>query len=199
MGVLSFHLPKATPPDVLAGLTTAHLAGGYDLAPIPSEVRVVDGVLSFTPAEFESGFVTVPWPVTGFGTMLTSSATLRSRPDPYRLLVELARGKLNQVRNQTTEWVDVGLQPGPGFADKLTAVLKRFGPAVVAGDDPAADALVADVLADAFHLADRLTRTYTDQVFSTRHQHSPRLDTDLGCRLSAVPDPAGTEVFLAAF
>ena len=197
MGLLSFHLPPATPPDVLAGLTAAHLAGGYDQAPIPSQVRVENGILSFTPAEFESGFVTVPWPVPGFGTMMTSTATLRGRPEPYRLVVELARGKLNQVRNQTTEWIEVGLQPGPGYPDKLAAVLRRFGPAVVAGDDPAADLTASDVLADAYHLADRLTRTYTDQVFTTRHQQSPRLDTDLGCRLSAVPDPA--DAFLAAF
>ena len=63
--------------------------------------------------------------------MLTSTATLRSREEPYRLLVELARGKLNQVRNQLTEWVDVQKQVrkqlGPGGTSQLdTQTLERL-------------------------------------------------------------------------
>jgi hypothetical protein len=199
MGVLSFLLPADAPPDALAGLNAAYLAGGYDQAPMPGEVRAADGVLFLSNPDFESGYVTVPWPVEGFGSVVTTTATLRARPEPYRLVVELARGKLNQVRNQTTEWLDIGLQPGAGFMDRLSTTGRRFGPAAVAGDDPAGDVVAGQVLIEAYNLADRLVRTYSEQVFATRHQQSPRLDTALGCRLAAVPDPAGTEALLAAF
>lgn len=199
MGQLSFHLPRNTPPDVLAGLPYAHLAGGYDQAPIPGRVEVTDKLLTVSNPEFESGFLVAPWLVEPFGPVMTTSATLRGRTEPYRLVVELARGKMNQVRNQTTEWVEIGLQPGPGYLEKLTAVTKRFGPAAVGGDDPVADEIAAEVLAEAYTLSDRLVRTYAEQVFATRHLQAARLDTALGCRLTAVPDPAHRDSFLSAF
>ncbi|HEY2783490.1 MAG TPA: endo-1,4-beta-xylanase [Fimbriiglobus sp.] len=199
MGQLSFFIPSNAPPEAVAGLSRAHLAGGYDQAPMPGSVTVADNVLTLSSPDFESGYVAVPWPVDGFGLMVTTTATLRGRSEPYHLTVEMARGKINQVRNQTTEWIDIGLQPGPGFIEKLNLVTKRFGPAAVNGGEPDADETATAVLVEAYNLADRLVRTYTEQVFTTRHQQMPRLDTSLGCKLSVVPDAAGAEVFLAAF
>ncbi len=35
---------------------------------------------------------------------LVGTATLAERPAPYMLAVELARGKLNDIRNQLSDW-----------------------------------------------------------------------------------------------
>ena len=61
----------------------------------------------------ESGYLLLPWPVEPFGTPVVATTTLRERPEPYRLLVELARGKLNQLRTQSAEWQAIGLRTGP--------------------------------------------------------------------------------------
>jgi glycosyl hydrolase family 10 len=40
-------------------------------------------------------------------------------------------------------------------------------------------------LASAYRAGERLVQLYTEQMFQARHQRQPRLDTTLGCRLSA--------------
>ena len=48
--------------------------------------------------------------------------------------------------------------------------------------------------------ADLLVRTYTQQVFTIRHQRQPRLDTTLGCRLgTAIPSEALSKVLSDTF
>ena len=61
----------------------------------------------------ESGRLFVPWPVEGFGTPIVGTATLAERTEPYNLAVELARGKLNDVRNQLADWEQMGLRTTP--------------------------------------------------------------------------------------
>ena len=40
---------------------------------------------------------------------MLSSATLMERPKPYPLVIELARGKVNQLRGQAADWGMGGL------------------------------------------------------------------------------------------
>ena len=54
----------------------------------------------------ESGSLVVPWEIDGAGRLMGSSATLIERPEPYRLSVELARGKINQLRSQAVGLAD---------------------------------------------------------------------------------------------
>ena len=61
----------------------------------------------------ESGRLFVPWPIEGHGTPIVGTATLAERPAPYVLAVELARGKLNDVRNQLADWTQMGLRSTP--------------------------------------------------------------------------------------
>src|SRR5207244_2278686 len=71
----------------------------------------------------ESGYLTVPWEINGAGRLMASSATLIERPQPYRIGVELARGKLNQLRGQSADWRSVGLQ----LPDSLDSHIRAAG------------------------------------------------------------------------
>ncbi|HEX4609499.1 MAG TPA: hypothetical protein VH092_14975, partial [Urbifossiella sp.] len=115
MGSTTFLLPNPVPPAAESLLRLACLAGGYDQTPTPTRVELAAGRLVLSRETAESGFLLVPWPVGPGGAVVTTSATLRERSDPYRLLVELARGKLNQVRIQTGEWKDIGLHTPADF------------------------------------------------------------------------------------
>lgn len=185
MGSMSFLLPNPLPGDAagaLAGACIASTVGYSDHTPVPTELRLGDGRLTAARAQNESGCLLTPWPVGPFGTLAVSTTTLRERAEPYRLLVELARGKLNQVRSQAAEWHEIGLQTAPDFDRALAEATRQFGHAALAGNQAEADSLAARVLEQAHALADRLARDYVGQMFATRHDEEGLLDTRLSAR-----------------
>lgn len=189
MGSVSFLLPDSPPPDARRCLDYATLASGYDLTPVPTG-RALDGNrLTLTKGANESGYLTTPWPVAGFGTPVTLSATLRERPEPYHLLAELVRGKLNHVRNQTAEWEGIGLALGNDVHRAIAEATRRFGRVATDPSAPDATAVADEVLRRAYELADRVAREFTSQLLATRLSEHGRLLTRLGCRVSAVPAP----------
>src|SRR5689334_6132080 len=121
MGTVSFLTPDALSPIAQRCLEQACLAGGYDLTPVPTRRRPEAGRLGLTKDANESGYLWVPWPLPGVGCPVVLSATLRERPEPYDLLLELARGKLNHVRVQTAEWEAIGLTLEPEDRAELRA------------------------------------------------------------------------------
>jgi hypothetical protein len=199
MGSMTFLLPNPVPPAAAAAVRRACFAGGYDQTPVPTRVEIDGPRLVVSRGLNESGYLLVPWPVEPFGSYVTTTATLRERPEPYSLMVELARGKLNQVRTQTAEWTDLGLRTPPDFDRALEEATRLFGTAVLTQPraDPDAvtgngllsssaesDAAAARVLEQSYVLADRLVRTYAEQVFATRHLEEGKLATRLAGRVA---------------
>src|SRR5947209_7268380 len=120
MGVLKF---QVTSPDAAsrgADLRKAYVTG-LDRTPSRLSVEVRQGVMTCYRDTAESGRLFVPWPVEGHGTPIVGTATLAERREAYNLSVELARGKLNDVRNQLADWRMMGLRTPP----ELDAVLQR--------------------------------------------------------------------------
>src|SRR5437870_1523025 len=109
MGTMSFLLPRGASAATLHDLDRACIAGGYDNMPAPTQVLLDADRLRLVRDVDESGYLIVPWSVDGAGRLMGSSATLIERPQPYRIGVELARGKLNQLRGQAADWRAVGL------------------------------------------------------------------------------------------
>src|SRR6516164_2609653 len=107
--------------------------------------------------------------------------------EPYPLLVELACGKLNQVRTQAADWQQLGLQTPPEFDRELDEITRVFGRAVLNQPSDDSDAAAGRVLERSYSLADRLLRLYTDQMFVLRGRDEGRLATRLAARLSRAP------------
>ena len=187
MGSMTFLLPSNLPPAADALLRQVCFAGGYDQTPVPTRVEIDAGRLVATRGLDESGYLMVPWTVEPLGTFVVTTATLRERPEPYRLLVELARGKLNQVRTQSAEWQDIGLRTPPDFDADLIRATRLFGRAAINQDADPADADAAEVLRQAYDLADRLVRVYAEQMFATRLHEVGRLPTRLAARGLSIP------------
>src|SRR6516162_8560745 len=98
MGTMTFHLPANLSPDAARELKRTCMAGGPDNMPWPSELQFMPKQLRVSRIVDESGFLLVPWSIDGRGLLMGTSGTLIERPQPYNLIVELARGKVNQVR-----------------------------------------------------------------------------------------------------
>ncbi|MFO0821613.1 MAG: hypothetical protein U0792_00470 [Gemmataceae bacterium] len=181
MGSISFLLPHPMPALAQATLRKASFAHGFEQTIDATAVEVRDGRINLTKTLSDSGHLLMPWPVGGFATLVAASPTLRERAEPYRLLVELARGKLNQVRSQAAEWQAIGLVTPTTFDRGLLETTKLFGKAVQA---PAAEAdtIASRVLEQSFALADVLAREFAEQLFDTRHQEEELIDTRLAAR-----------------
>ncbi|MFO0801340.1 MAG: hypothetical protein U0804_28070 [Gemmataceae bacterium] len=195
MGSTTFLLPNPLPPAAESLLRLACVAGGYDQAPTPTAVRIEGDRLILSRESAESGFLAVPWPVGSGGALVTTSATFRERPEPYRLLTELARGKLNQLRTQLGEWKDIGLQTPAEFDADLADLIRLFGQAALEPDGAAADAAAARALERGYVLADRLVQEYVDQMFATRHEDEGKL----GSRLAAATPVPVTPPLVAEY
>jgi hypothetical protein len=198
-GLLRFLLPAS------AGVTEsraqrAYLAGP-DQVPWPCRIRLDDGQLVVERQVSDSGKFHIPWPVEGHGEVVLSTATLMECDRPYHLPVELARGKVNQVRNQIAEWQSIGLL----VPDKVDAVLKRalghLALAVTTQHDPQVAAEHAErAIVAAVDAADLLVACYCEQALASRHRGTARLRTLLGAPLGAgLLDPPAAAAFLKAF
>jgi hypothetical protein len=199
MGVMTFHLPSLLPPGAQAAIDCARFAGGYDRTPFPTSTRIANGLLSLTRAQNESGYIVVPWPIPDIGFPVTTSATLRERAEPYRLLVELARGKINQIRTQTAEWELLGLPLDSETAEELAAATRAFGQAALDPVADTADLAATEALTRAYRAADRASRLYAYTCLKIRKGHEDGIPTAWGCRLDRRPNPAEEFHLLEAF
>ncbi len=185
MGQMSFKLPAGLSPETLRELGRACVAGGPDNMPWPTEVRLDPQLMTVRRNVDESGCLVVPWEVNGGGRLMGSSSTLIERADPYHFRIELARGKVHQLRCQAADWQGGGLVIPPDLAEQIRTTSLTFGKAV--SQSPPDQGPHAQVVLDlGYQTADRLVELYIEQMFVARHQRQPRLDTGLGCKLGAV-------------
>ncbi|HXG08195.1 MAG TPA: endo-1,4-beta-xylanase [Gemmataceae bacterium] len=192
MGKQTFLLPPGLSADVLRELERACVAGGQDNMPWPTETRIENGRLIVRRGVDESGYLVVPWDIDGAGRLMGTSATLMERAQPYHFQIELARGKINQLRCQAADWELGGLQIPPELEQKIREAGRTFGKAIAVYPSEQAGPLAQQALTQAYQAADELVHVYIEQAFQIRHQRQPRFETILGCRLGAVV-PEGEE------
>jgi hypothetical protein len=199
MGVMRFLLPADLPAEVRRELGRSCVIGA-DHMPYPTEVRIESDQLILSREVNESGAILAPWNVPGSGLLMMPSASLMERPEPYHLGIELARGKVNQVRNQAADWQAGGLYLSPALAQNIQEATAAFGRAATHFPTPQAEQEAQSALVLACHAADKLVQAYVSQVFHLRHQRQPCLDTALGCRLGPrLPQAAQSAALVATF
>src|SRR5262249_11302704 len=139
MGLLKFRLNPPELSDRLPDLRKAYITGP-DRTPGRAAVDVRPGLLTINRPGPESGRGLVPRPAGAVGMPVVATATLADRAEPYDLGVELARGRLNDVRNQAADWKQLGLVIPAELEEQLRAAQRAFARAVTAREDPAAAA-----------------------------------------------------------
>jgi hypothetical protein len=192
MGTMTFFLPDGLSSESLRELERTCVAGGPDNMPWPTELRLNDHQLLARRSVDESGYLMAPWVLPGLGHLMGTSATLMERPAPYNLAVELARGKVNQVRCQAHDWRAGGLQIDSALERDIHEASSAFGRAVTETRPDEAGRQAQTALGLAYQAAQLLVDAYVDQVFQIRHQRQPQLDTTLAFRLG--PSVPGSDL-----
>lgn len=199
MGVMRFlvHPPERITDDVIQRIYMA----GLDRVPWYCRVhRTADG-FAMERMVSDSGNLYVPWMVPGFGEVTLGTGSLMERERPYHLLVELARGKVNQVRSQLAEWQSIGLTPPKPLMDKLHEAVEQFALAATSQHEPATSAPHAErAIEAALHAAALLATTFTEQALAVRYRQAAKLSTQLGANLgSLVLDESTGKLVRASF
>lgn len=197
MGLLHFTLPTDLSPKAAQALQRSYFMGGAEYVPWPSEARIDGNQLEVRTVIDESGCLCVPWEVANHGRLLLATATLMRREEPYGLLVELARGKVNHLRNQAADWEAGGLVTPVGISERLREVSKRFADVACRCDVPGdADRLAQDAINEALLGIDELVGEYVLQVMKARLARQDRLDTAIAVRVDGVPPDANATTVL---
>jgi len=190
MGVLKFQLTSPDAASRLVDLRKAYVTG-LDRTPGRLSVEFRQGVMSCHRESAESGRLFVPWPVPGFGTPFVGTATLAERPAPYNLAVELARGKLNDLRNQLADWKQMGLRTPTDLGATLREAQSAFVKAATSSDNPSVSYAAAQAsLAAAWTAGNLLVEAYTGQVLQTRMAGASKLPTQLVLAVEGDPKAA---------
>lgn len=199
MGVIRFSVQ----PSSQFSAEDAQQAGfvGQDLIPWRTTVQWDGGLLSLQRGAKDSGTLRIPWRVPGRGQQMLSTGTLIEREKPYLLEVELARGKLNQLRHALADWQTLGLAAPADVHQELKRALATFAPAVTRQHVPAEACQYAQqALALACALADRLAGVYSEQAVAARRRQSAKLDVLLGASLGrSHMDRATSKLYRRAF
>lgn len=175
MSVLKFKITQPNFATQNPELRRAYVTG-LDRTPGRTLVELRPHMLICRKESAESGRIFVPWPTPGFGMPVVGTATLVEREAPYDLAVELARGKLNDVRNQIAEWTLLGLKTVPELDHAVSKAQGYFAKAATAQDAPA-DAFEAAqaCLSASFSAARLLADLYTKQVLEKRMAHGAKV------------------------
>lgn len=173
---------------------------GPDGRIFPTRIEVDGNLISCRRTTSESAKFQVGWPIPNFGRPMTSTASLPEREEPYLLVVELARGKIVQIRNQASQWEVAGMRIPADYAQPSTEAHRLFARAASSQEDPeTACRLAGEALQLACRAADCLTRSYAQQAMAGRQQRYPQLAL-LGCELGGAPPPSDAEeLFLKTF
>jgi Glycosyl hydrolase family 10 len=187
MGVMKFRLPPTQSLGGVPDFRKAYITG-LDRTPGRLAVELRNGVMTCARDSTESGRLFVPWPIEGFGMPLVGTATLAERAAPYVLAVELARGKLNDIRNQLADWLQLGLRSTPELDHTLATAQKAFVIAATSSDHPDECVRAAQESLDAATAAgDFLMNAYTSQILQSRLSATSRLPTHFGCAIEEAP------------
>jgi len=158
---------------------------GYDGRVFPSRVEQHGEIIELRRMNADSGKVHFPYPVPGFGRLLISTATLREHEDAYLLPLELARGKICQVRNQLASWEALGMAIPDSFRELHREAHQNFAQATSEkGDLNRAAELADQAIAKACAAADALARSYVEQRLRVRLKRTPQLPVSFGCSVN---------------
>ncbi|CAN5287928.1 hypothetical protein BH11PLA2_BH11PLA2_10590 [soil metagenome] len=200
MGILKFQLPEVLPSGANAALRLLRFVGGYDRTPFPTGLRRDEDYLEVAHDLNESGYISVPWPIADFGYPATVTATLREQEGPpYLLLTELARGKLNQVRNTAEEWKHASMNIPVDVAQKMEKAMFAFGEAVVDPKSPMSFEKATESLRESYRAADGLLQLFLTSAAKVQHARLSKPQTHWTCQLQRVPTSDEAELYLAAF
>ena len=200
MGVMRFLIHPSHVVSDFPEIYRAYVTG-WDGRVFPTRIEIDGVVMACRRPVSDSGKLHVAWPVEGFGRPVLSTSSLPEREAPYILPVELARGRISQVRDQLSTWEMQGLNATEEFHHLHQQAHTFFAKSVAAQPDlEAASNFAQRAIELECQAADLLTEAYTHRRLRFLRQRSSHQPSLLGCRLDqSVPNRSESDLFTELF
>ena len=183
MGVMRFLISPTRILDLCSGSVCAFITG-LDGRVHPSRTEIAEDILMVRRNQHDSGKLHIPFPVEGYGCPVIVTTSLPEREEPWHLTLELARGKLGEIRDQAQAWEQARMQIPHKFLElsrEAFRFLIRAGAA--RSDTEACGELALQSLNRSFQASALLADAYVFQRSASRRQNSAATPTLLGSRL----------------
>lgn len=188
--------PTEIPSDVV--VQQVYLTG-FDGIPAVCRSRMAGEELIVDRDGTESAKLHIPWRVEGYGRPLLVTGTLQQRDRPYLLPLELARGKINQTRNQLAEWQQMGLETPDALNVKLAEAVKEFTTAACGqANRTECYAAAQRALRCCMAAVEIMASAYCDQALAVRHSTTTKLPVAYGTSLGPIAPTGALSNTLAA-
>ena len=178
MAEFNFRIPSEWTLDPYHA-NSVHLVG-LDGIPWPCRISVSEPdegstnqprILSVNRNQDESGRLYLLYDFNQLGEHLICTGTLMPNDDaPYDLLVELARGTLNRMRNQTSIWEEGGLVIEDSTRQKIQEATSHLGNALFCVGQEAADQFATKTLETTIEAVYELANTFSKQISKFRRE-----------------------------
>ena len=199
MGVMRFLIQPGSQLEQWPEIHRAYMCG-FDQTVHATRIEIEGSILICRRQVSESGKLHIAWPVAGFGKPVVGTASLPERQEPYLLPLELARGKIVQLRNQYAAWESAGMQMPQEYIPLNNAAHSLFAKAVASQHDLVRCGQFADqALERAFQAAELLTQSYSQQSLAVRHRRYSQIPTLVGAYLPSELEGPWQEAYLEAF
>ncbi|MFT7639367.1 MAG: hypothetical protein ACI9G1_001103 [Pirellulaceae bacterium] len=188
MGTMRFHLPddhSLSPEE----LQSAYLAG-HDAIPWRCQSYSQDDQLVIQRPNSDFAHLHIPWQTREHGKLTLTTTSLPENEQAHRLALELARGTLNRLRNQSASWQHLGLLLPDRFHQIRRDATRQFIEAGAQQDSAKATDASNGCISSCLNAIDILIDQYSEQVLRLRHEGTPQLQTLLGCNLTDVTPPS---------
>lgn len=177
MGEFKFKVPADWPLDPYHG-NSIHIVG-MDGVPWPCRIAVSTAddvenqrVITINRNQTDSGKLYVLFDFSDRGEHLICTGTLPPDNDePYDLMVELARGTLNRLRNQVSIWEEGGLEISDAVVDGIASATTQFRDSIFAKTDQQVEQFARDAIELAMIAIYQLAESFAAQICKFRREH----------------------------
>ena len=200
MGVMRFLIPPSELLNDWPEVYRAYITG-FDRHVFPTHVDFDGKVMTCQRPYSDSGKLHVAFPVRGFGRPVLATSSLPEREQAYLLPLELARGKISELRDQASAWELVHMDIPDSYRSADRCAFQLFSQALAVQHDPArACRLAEEALSEACRAADLLMNAYTQQRLAVYHRAPSHRPASLGCELPwTLPDETLEQLFCSTF
>lgn len=181
MGTIHFLVPQTDIEAELPEIQSAYMSG-IDGHIFPTKVACASGNIEFTKATPDSCKLNIAWPIPGCGRPIIRTASLSEKQSTYILMVELARGKLSETKDQRSGWENSGMNLSREYLELEKQAFEFFREAACRQDDVAeATHLAEQSLSKSFQASEVLLKSYVSQRMAFRRQRANTPTVSLGC------------------
>ena len=166
MGVLKFRIPASWSLEKRQA-SSLHVVGLDGMA-WPCRIAREAQTLTVNRNKDESGHLYMVYPFRDHGELVVSTGTLPEGTTEYQLSRELARGTLNRLRNQLSNWLEGGMQLEETVNVLVTQATQSLEHAIFSVDPATAEAAAAESLEQSMKAIFEISQAFAAQITPVR-------------------------------